>query len=221
MIEDDRIIQNFLKICLKTNNYKAIIAENGVKGISFFLSNNPDVVLLDLGLPDIDGTDVLKQIRKASSTPVIIISARGQENEKIQALDMGADDYIVKPFSAGELMARIRVTLRHHTTKNIKESIFTAGKLKVDFDRRQVFIESNEIHLTPIEYKMFTLLIDNSGKVLTHKFLQQQVWGTETSDDYQTLRVFMANIRRKIEEDTSKPKYILTEVGVGYRFVGQ
>ncbi len=219
IIEDDRIIQNFLKISLKTNGYKAIIAENGLEGISMFLSHNPGVVLLDLGLPDLDGMEVLEQIRRGSDVPVIIISARGQEKEKILALDSGADDYITKPFNAGELMARIRVALRHYSSREEKDLIFQLDKLNVDFNKRKVYVNQEEVHLTPIEYKMLMLLIKHSGKVLTHRFIQQQVWGYENVDDYQTLRVFMANIRRKIEDDASKPRYIITEVGVGYRFV--
>lgn len=219
IIEDDKTIGNFLKISLKTNNYKYFIAENGLTGISLFLSNNPDLVLLDLGLPDIDGVEVLEQIRMKSDVPVIIISARGQEKEKIAALDSGADDYITKPFNIGELLARIRVAIRRYTPKSAENDIFKLHSLKVDFERRKVFHKDEEIHLTPLEYKMLELLINNSGKVLTHKFIQEKVWGYASTDDYQSVRVFMANIRRKIEDDTSKPKYIITEVGVGYRFV--
>jgi two-component system KDP operon response regulator KdpE len=219
VIEDDKSIGNFLKISLKTNNYRYIIAENGLSGISLFLSNNPDLILLDLGLPDIDGLEVLKQIRINSDIPVIIISARGQEKEKIAALDSGADDYITKPFNIGELLARIRVALRRYIPKFSENDIFQLHSLKVDFQKRKVFIEENEIHLTPLEYKMLELLINNSGKVLTHKYIQEKVWGYASMDDYQSVRVFMANIRRKIEDDTSNPKYIITEVGVGYRFV--
>jgi len=219
IIEDDKMIGNFLKISLSTNNYKYIIAENGLMGISLFLSNNPDLILLDLGLPDIDGLKVLEQIRMQSDIPVIIISARGQEKEKIAALDFGANDYVTKPFHIGELLARIRASFRRYIPKAKGNDIFQIHDLKIDFYKRKIFINDNEIHFTPIEYKMLEILINNSGKVLTHKYIQEKVWGYETSDDYQSVRVFMANIRRKIEEDTSKPKYIITEVGVGYRFV--
>jgi two-component system KDP operon response regulator KdpE len=154
-----------------------------------------------------------------SDIPVIIISARGQEKEKIAALDLGADDYITKPFNIGELLARIRVAIRRYIPKSTENDIFQLNALKVDFQKRKVFISDIEIHLTPLEYKMLELLINNSGKVLTHKYIQEKVWGYASTDDYQSVRVFMANIRRKIEDDTSKPKYIITEVGVGYRFV--
>lgn len=218
VIEDDKSINNFLKILIKTNNYQYINAENGINGISLFMTNNPDIILLDLGLPDIDGMEVLTHIRNSSDIPIIVISARGQEKEKVMALDLGADDYITKPFNVGELLARMRVALRHHKPREINH-LFELDNLRIDFLKRKVYISNNEIHLTPIEYKMLVLLVENCGKVVTHKFIQQQVWGYESTDDYQSLRVFMANIRRKIEDDTSKPRYIITEVGVGYRFV--
>ena len=146
-------------------------------------------------------------------------TARGMEQEKVGALDAGADDYITKPFNAGELLARIRVALRHRSNAPKQEPVFELDTFKMDFEKRKVFVRDGEVHLTPIEYKMLTLLVNNSGKVLTHHFIQQEVWGYDTTDDYQSLRVFMANIRRKIEEDSTKPRFILTEVGVGYRFV--
>lgn len=218
LIEDDKSIQNFLKISLKSNGYKTISAENGLSGISLFLSANPDAILLDLGLPDIDGMEVLAHIRQTSTIPIVIISARGQEKEKVTALDLGADDYITKPFSIGELQARVRVALRHYKPEIEREQIFILDALKIDFEKRKVYTHNAEIHLTPLEYKMLILLVNHSGKVLTHKYIQQEVWGYATSDEFQSLRVFMANIRRKIEDDTSKPRYITTEVGVGYRF---
>lgn len=220
VIEDDKSIINFLSIALKTNGYKYDIAENGMLGISLFLANKPDIILLDLGLPDIDGTEVIKQIRSSSKIPIIVISARGQDVEKVEALDLGADDYVTKPFSINELMARVRVALRNSHTEIEREAlIFESRGLKIDFERRQVFIDEEQIHLTPIEYKILVLLVQNSGKVLTHLFLQKEVWGHSEFGEPQSLRVFMANIRRKIEKDTTKPKYITTEVGVGYRFV--
>ena len=221
VIEDDQTIQNFIKISLKTKGYRYVLAEDGLTGISLFYANNPDMVLLDLGLPDMDGMEVLRQIRQESETPVIIVSARGQEKEKVGALDEGADDYIVKPFNAGEMLARIRVALRHKGTAVKPMTEFELDGIKIDFDRRKVYKRGEEIHLTPLEYKMVVLMVNNRGKVLTHKYIQQEVWGYGTTDDYQSLRVFMANIRRKIEEDTTKPRYILTEVGVGYRFVDE
>lgn len=219
IVEDDKTIQNFLKVTLKTQNYNYIIAETGLSGLSLFYANRPDLVLLDLGLPDIEGIEVLKQIRQNSSIPIIVVSARSSETEKVMALDYGSDDYVTKPFNAAELLARIRAALRHCLKEKASEPIFELDYLKVDFERRHVWVKDQEIHLTPIEYKMLVLLITNRGKVLTHHFIQENVWGYETTDDYQSLRVFMANIRRKIEIDSSSPHFIITEVGVGYRFV--
>lgn len=219
IVEDDKTIQNFLKVTLKTQNYNYIIAETGLSGLSLFFANRPDLVLLDLGLPDIEGIEVLKQIRQNSSIPIIVVSARSSETEKVMALDYGSDDYVTKPFNAAELLARIRAALRHCLKEKVSEPIFELDYLKVDFERRHVWVKDQEIHLTPIEYKMLVLLITNRGKVLTHHFIQENVWGYETTDDYQSLRVFMANIRRKIEIDSSSPHFIITEVGVGYRFV--
>ena len=219
IVEDDKTIQNFLKVTLKTQNYNYIIAETGLSGLSLFYANRPDLVLLDLGLPDIEGIEVLKQIRQNSSIPIIVVSARSSETEKVMALDYGSDDYVTKPFNAAELLARIRAALRHCIKEKVSEPIFELDYLKVDFERRHVWVKDQEIHLTPIEYKMLVLLITNRGKVLTHHFIQENVWGYETTDDYQSLRVFMANIRRKIEIDSSSPHFIITEVGVGYRFV--
>lgn len=219
IVEDDKTIQNFLKVTLKTQNYNYIIAETGLSGLSLFYANRPDLVLLDLGLPDIEGIEVLKQIRQNSSIPIIVVSARSSETEKVMALDYGSDDYVTKHFNAAELLARIRAALRHCLKEKVSEPIFELDYLKVDFERRHVWVKDQEIHLTPIEYKMLVLLITNRGKVLTHHFIQENVWGYETTDDYQSLRVFMANIRRKIEIDSSSPHFIITEVGVGYRFV--
>ena len=219
VIEDDKTIQNFIRITLKTKGYRCDLADDGLTGISCFYANNPDLILLDLGLPDLDGMEVLDQIRQESDVPVIVVSARGMEQEKVGALDAGADDYITKPFNAGELLARIRVALRHRSNAPKQEPVFELDTFKMDFEKRKVFVRDGEVHLTPIEYKMLTLLVNNSGKVLTHHFIQQEVWGYDTTDDYQSLRVFMANIRRKIEEDSTKPRFILTEVGVGYRFM--
>ena len=215
IVEDDKTIQNFLKVTLKTQNYNYIIAETGLSGLSLFYANRPDLVLLDLGLPDIEGIEVLKQIRQNSSIPIIVVSARSSETEKVMALDYGSDDYVTKPFNAAELLARIRAALRHCLKEKVSEPIFELDYLKVDFERRHVWVKDQEIHLTPIEYKMLVLLITNRGKVLTHHFIQENVWGYETTDDYQSLRVFMANIRRKIEIDSSSPHFIITEVGVG------
>lgn len=220
LIEDDKSIRNFLQLALKTENYKVLEANNGLTGISMFMSHNPDLIMLDLGLPDIDGMQVLEQIRQTSAVPVIIVSARGQEREKVAALDLGADDYITKPFGAAELLARVRVALRHRKPLGMATE-FVLDDLSIDFAKRKVCVAGRDVHLTPIEYKLMLLLTENSGKVLTHNFIQKQIWGYESSDDYQTLRVFMANIRKKIEVDTLRPRFILTEVGVGYRFADE
>ena len=221
IIEDDNSIQKFLKLSLTTKKYEAIISGTGLSGISLFMSNNPDLVLLDLGLPDIDGIEVLKQIRLSSDIPIIVISARGLEKEKVQALDLGADDYLTKPFHIEELFARIRVALRRYKPQEIKSNIFILDSLRIDFEKRRIFVNDKEIHFTPIEYKMLILLVENMGKVATHRFIQQKIWGYPTTDEYQSLRVFMANIRRKIESNTSNPRFITTEVGVGYRFADE
>lgn len=220
IIEDDKSVQSFLKLSLKANNYKTIESPSGLNGISLFMQNNPDLILLDLGLPDIDGLDVLEQIRQTSSVPIIVVSARGLEKEKIMALDMGADDYITKPFGVGELLARIRVALGRQNPISVKNE-FVLDNMKVDLKKRKIYIGENEIHLTPIEYKMLILLIENAGKVLTHSFIQKEIWNYESNDDYQTQRVFMANIRKKIEKDTVNPRFITTEIGVGYRFADE
>ena len=219
LVEDDPAIIRLLKVALKTENYKVLIADRGIEGISRFLSEHPDLILLDLGLPDIDGMEVLSQIRTISKAPIIVVSARGGEKEKVSALDSGADDYVTKPFNVNELLARIRVCLRKAGLTEKENNIFVSKDLKIDFDAYQAFINDEPIHFTPIEFRILKLLIDNKGKVLTHKYLQNEVWGYDSQDEYQSLRVYMAALRKKIEKDTSKPEYIITEVGVGYRFV--
>ena len=219
LIEDDPAIIRLMKVALETNGYECIIAENGISGISVFLSKHPDLVLLDLGLPDIDGMEVLSQIRSLSQVPVIIVSARESEKEKVEALDSGADDYVTKPFNVAELMARIRASLRKAGPNEKVSSVFECKKLKIDFDAYLAYIDGKPVHFTPNEFRILKLLIENKGKVLTHRYIQNEVWGYETQDEYQSLRVNMANLRKKIETDTSKPEYIITEIGVGYRFV--
>ncbi|MEG0330653.1 MAG: response regulator transcription factor [Longicatena sp.] len=219
LIEDDKNIIKFLSLSLETNGCKVISAQSGIEGISLFMTDNPDLILLDLGLPDIDGSEVLSQIRTQSDVPILIVSARGQEKEKVEALDLGADDYITKPFHINELLARIRVALRKKTPQVVKDKVFKMDSLYIDFEKYKVFVEEKEIHLTPIEFKLLVLLIENAGKVLTHSFIIKKIWGYNTCEDSQSLRVFMANIRQKIEKDSSHPRYIVTEVGVGYRFV--
>ncbi|NBK97708.1 MAG: response regulator transcription factor [Erysipelotrichia bacterium] len=219
VIEDDKSISRFLELSLKTNGYKPLLAATGLDGISLFMSNNPDLILLDLGLPDIDGMEVLDQIRSQSDVPLIIVSARGEEKEKVDALDNGADDFITKPFHLGELLARIRVALRKKKVDSVLEKVFVLDGFRLDFEKRRIFINDEEVHFTPIEYKLLTLLVRNAGKVLTHNFIIKEIWGYSYEEEAQSLRVFMANIRRKIEKDTMNPRYIITEVGVGYRFM--
>lgn len=222
VIEDDKYISHFINISLKNENYNVIMASTAAEGLFLFSSHQPDILLLDLGLSDRDGTDLLREIRTFSDVPVLIVSARGQEKEKIAALDYGANDYITKPFHMGELLARIRVAertlLKAQTDKG--DDTFTCDWLMVDYVKRRVFVAENEIHLTPTEYKTLLLLIANRGKVLTHNFIIRQVWGYEGGDS-KSVRVFMANLRRKLEKDTTHPRFILTEVGVGYRFADE
>lgn len=222
IIEDENAIRNFMTTILNTNGYKTINAKNGREAISLISSHVPDVILLDLGLPDIDGLEVLKTVRENSSTPIIVISARTTEKEKVEALDMGADDYITKPFGSSELMARIRTALRHShkvLTKDLGgQTVFSTGGLKIDFDARQITVDEKEVHLTQIEYRLLALLAKYVGRVLTYEFIINNVWNmTSDKNSQQLLRVNMANIRRKIEENPGFPKYVLTEVGVGYR----
>jgi len=220
IIEDDKYILNFISLSLRTNRYPFETANTGMEGISLFYSNHPDIVLLDLGLPDMDGIDIIKFIRMTSEIPILVVSARGEESEKISALDEGADDYITKPFHMGELMARIRVVERKlkKAVHPDSDELFKFDCLTIDFEKRLVFIDMIEVHLTPIEYKLLTLLVRNKGKVLTHNYILKEVWGYAETGDSTSIRVFMANLRRKIEKDKGKPRFILTEVGIGYRF---
>ena len=219
IIEDDKYISHFITLSLEKQGYEMQTAATGAEGLFAFQSGRPDIVILDLGLPDMDGMSVLKKIRAQSQLPVLIVSARGQEKTKIEALDLGANDYITKPFDMGELQARIRVAERSIQSDETlsEQKTFHCRGLDVDYEKRRVYAEGEEIHLTPTEYKTLCLLIANRGKVLTHNFIIEHVWGAGGSDS-RSVRVFMANLRRKIEKDTTNPQYILTEVGVGYRF---
>ncbi|ABW18410.1 response regulator [Alkaliphilus oremlandii] len=223
IIEDDKYILNFISLSLKTNGYVFDTAKTGIQGMSLFYSNNPDVILLDLGLPDIDGIDIIKSIRMISEVPILIVSARGEEKEKISALDAGADDYITKPFHMGELLARIRVVERKlkKAVQGDNAEIFQLDYLTIDYERRMVLVDHKEIHLTPIEYKLLLLLVENKGKVLTHNYILKKIWGYGETGDSKSIRVFMANLRRKIEKDKTSPRFIFTEVGVGYRFANE
>lgn len=222
VVEDDNAIKNLIATTLETNDYKYHIASTGKEAIQEALTYKPDVMLLDLGLPDIDGVEVIKKIRSWSQVPIIVISARSEDNDKIYALDAGADDYITKPFSVEELLARLRVTFRrlNHVANNVggESSVYTNGELKIDYNAGCVFMKEKELHLTPIEYKLIILLAKNTGKVLTHTYITREVWGSAWDNDVASLRVFMATLRKKLEVGTEN-KYIQTHVGVGYRLI--
>ncbi|MFV0342533.1 MAG: response regulator transcription factor [Anaerocolumna sp.] len=222
VIEDENAIRNFITAILESNGYQVMKANTGKEAISMAISYSPDIILLDLGLPDMDGVQVLKSIREWSKIPIVVVSARGHEREKVEVLDLGADDYIVKPFGTSELLARIRTALRHSSLsmggefKGVEK--LTIGELSVDYGRRTVLLSGSIVHLTPVEYKILALLSKHAGKVLTHDYIMREIWGLYAGDSH-TLRVNMANIRRKIEINPGTPKYILTEMGVGYRMV--
>lgn len=219
VIEDEPQIRRFLRASLTEYGYRITEAESGKAGLTQAATQPPDLVILDLGLPDMDGLEVARQLRDWSSVPIIVLSARGQENDKVAALDLGADDYLTKPFGVGELLARIRVALRHaaKTGQQDRDAVFSVGKLKVDLAARRVFVGDSEVHLTPIEYRLLTTLVRHAGKVLTHTFLLKEVWGPPHVHETHYLRVFMANLRHKLESNPTRPRYLLTEQGVGYR----
>jgi two-component system KDP operon response regulator KdpE len=219
LIEDEPQMRRFLRVTLHSNGYRLAEASSGQEGLAEAAMRNPDVVLLDLGLPDMDGIEVTRKLREWSEVPVIVISAREQEEDKIRALDAGADDYLTKPFGAGELLARMRVALRHRALRQAgqKEPVFVLGDLRVDFTARHVYIRDEEIHLTPIEYRLLAVLVKNAGKVITHTQLLKEVWGPVYSEQTQYLRVYMTQLRRKLEADPARPKYLINEPGVGYR----
>jgi two-component system KDP operon response regulator KdpE len=218
LIEDDKSIARLISVSLKTEHIRCTTTAAGETGLSLFHSNHPDMVLLDLGLPDRDGMEILALLRNGSQVPVIIISARDQETDIINALDGGADDYITKPFRTGELLARIRAGLRKIRVQQDTAGTVEYDGLVIDFEKRTVSVDSEPVHLTPTEYKLLCILVTNRGKVLTHRFLSEQVWGHTAVDDFQFVRVTMANLRRKIERGEAGFRYILTETGVGYRF---
>ena len=223
VIEDEKSICDFISRTLELNGYKVSTAATGREGMAMITSGLPDMVLLDLGLPDMDGYEIIKQTRNWSSMPIIVISARTQEKEKVEALDLGADDYITKPFGTSELMARIRTAMRHsnkiNTDSHLVSRPYKAKEMVVDFDKRLITIAGEEVHLTRVEYKIVSILAKNSGKVITYDSLINQIWGPYAGDNNRILRVNMANIRRKIEKNPGEPEYIFTELGVGYRMV--
>ncbi len=223
VVEDDPPIRSLIITTLKTNDYRFISAANGNTAIMEASSHNPDIVLLDLGLPDIDGVQVIENIRSWSNMPIIVISARSEDSDKIKALDAGADDYLTKPFSVEELLARLRATVRRLSLMTAEmtfaSSVFINGKLRVDYAGGCAFLNDLELHLTPIEYKLLCLLSKNVGKVLTHTFITQNIWGRSWDNDVASLRVFMATLRKKLESEPDSPQYIQTHIGVGYRMM--
>ncbi len=223
VIEDDPPIQKFLRVTLESQGYRIVEAETGKSGLVQAATCQPDIVVLDLGLPDMEGLDLLKELRQWSKTPVIVVSARGKEQDKVAALDAGADDYLTKPFSVGELLARVRVSLRHSAATNAErgEPVFTTGELRVDLLHRQVFVGEHEVHLTPNEFRLLVAMVKHAGMVLTHRQLLHEVWGPGSGNESHYLRVYMNQLRQKLEPDPSRPRYLLTEPGVGYRLAGE
>ena len=221
IVEDDNHIKNLISTTLKVNKYNYLVASSGNEAIMLAVSHKPDIILLDLGLPDMDGVEIIKNVREWSNIPIIVISARSEDTDKINALDFGADDYITKPFSVEELLARIRVATRRLNSMNEKqaESIFKNGDLTIDYSAGCVYLYDKELHLTPIEYKLLCILSKNVGKVLTHTYITMEIWGTTLESDVASLRVFMTTLRKKIEQDSVESKYIQTHIGVGYRML--
>lgn len=219
VVEDEPQMAKFLRASLSAENYRVVEARSGAEALSLARSHNPDVVLLDLGLPDMDGMDVTAQLREWSDVPILVISARGREDDKVRALDAGADDYLTKPFGVSELMARIRVARRRkeRTALGRVDPVITVGELSIDLDKRVVSSSGKEVHLTPNEYKLFAVLMKNAGKVLTHRQLLKDVWGPSYASQTQYLRVYMAQLRHKLERDAARPRHLVTEPGVGYR----
>ena len=222
VVEDDEPVRNLITTTLKARDYRFAVAENGKSAIMETASKNPDTILLDLGLPDMDGVEVIRHIRSWSNVPIIVISARSEDADKIDALDAGADDYLTKPFSVEELLARLRVTQRRLAlmgNEQMNQTVFTNGKLKIDYVSGCVYLNDLEVHLTPMEYKLLCLLAHNIGKVLTHKYITQNVWGSSWENDVASLRVFMATLRKKLEYKEEGVQYIQTHVGIGYRML--
>jgi two-component system KDP operon response regulator KdpE len=223
IVEDEKPIVRFLRASLQGSGYRVTVAETGADALRMVREQPPDLVVLDLGLPDLDGLAIIDQVRQWSQLPIVVLSARDREHDKIDALDRGADDYLTKPFGEGELLARVRASLRRRAHEALghdgQTAAFTSGALTVDLQRRRVIIDGQEVHLTPIEYRVLLALITHAGKVLTHRLLLQEVWGPGHLDEVHQLRTHVANLRRKIEADPSRPRYLQTELGVGYRLV--
>ena len=218
VVDDEKSISGYIKAVLVSNGYDVIVCASGSEAMSMISSHCPDLIVLDLGLPDIDGMNIIASVRQWTQLPIIVVSARTHEQDKVSALDLGADDYLTKPFGSAELLARVRVALRHtHTGSSAVGGVFTTGELTVDFNKHQVLIAGENACLTQNEFRIVSLLARNAGKVLTYDFIMKELWGPQVKGSNQILRVNMANIRRKIEKNPAKPEYIFTEVGVGYR----
>ena len=223
LIEDEPQIRRFLRATLTGQGYRLFEATTGADGLVEVGCRQPDVAIVDLALPDIDGLEVIRRLREWTAVPIIVLSARGQERDKVTALDAGADDYVSKPFAAGELLARIRVALRHSAgaSREAEDATFKVGELEVHLLRRQVFVGGGEVHLTPIEYKLLTTLVRHAGKIVTHQQLLREVWGPAHTEQAHYVRVYMAHLRHKLEAEPARPRYLLTEPGVGYRLVAE
>lgn len=221
VVEDDTAIRNLITTTLETQDYRFHTAPNGVQALLELVSQKPDIMLLDLGLPDMDGIEIIKKVRSWSNLPIIVISARSEDRDKIEALDAGADDYLTKPFSVDELLARLRVTLRRlqYMSVSQEQTEFVNGELRIDYVSGCVYLKEKELHLTSTEYKLLSLLAKNVGKVLTHTYITREIWGSAWDNDVASLRVFMATLRKKIEENPSQPHYIQTHIGIGYRML--
>lgn len=225
VIEDDPAITNLIRTTLDTQDYQYHTARTGSAGLMDAVAYNADVIILDMGLPDMDGVEIIRKIRGWSTVPIIVVSARSEDSDKVEALDAGADDYLTKPFSIDELLARLRAALRRRQLDDTglapQESVYRNGNLSIDYAAGCVYRDDREIHLTPIEYKLLCVLAKNTGKVLTHNYILKEVWGNAFSADASSLRVFMATLRKKIEENPATPQYIQTHIGVGYRMIRQ
>lgn len=221
IIEDEPPIRRFLRASLGGAGYRLNEAASGEEALRIASEQPPDLVILDLGLPDLDGQEVLRRLREWLTAPIIVLSARDQETQKIKALDGGADDYVTKPFGMGELLARMRTAIRHASRGATDSPVFTLAELRVDLATHRVFRRDQEIHLTPLEFKLLATLVRHAGKVLTHRFLLREVWGPQDSQESHYLRVFVAGLRKKLEDDSTRPRYILTEQGIGYRLAAE
>jgi len=218
IIEDEPEIRKFLKAALTSHDYSPTFAETAKEGIKLITMHPPELVILDLGLPDMDGLDVIKTVRDWSTTPIIVLSARGQEKDKVMALELGADDYLTKPFGIPELLARLKVALRHsQRPASVTSPIVESGDIYIDLEKRQVKVRDREVHLTPTEYKLLSLLVKHAGKVVTHQQLLKEVWGKNSTENSHYLRVYAQHLRRKLGDDPMRPRYIITETGIGYR----